>query len=144
MISWGIIAGLTAFVTTPFQFYTVRFFLGLAEAGFFPGVIVYLTHWFPARDRGRALAWFFIASPVAQFVSPKLSYFLLRIGTTETSGDVTVVYPALWGLQGWQWMYIAWGIPAVILGFLVLFKLPDWPRDATWLDTDEREALEEE
>ncbi len=144
MISWGIIAGLTAFVTTPFQFYTVRFFLGLAEAGFFPGVIVYLTHWFPARDRGRALAWFFIASPVAQFVSPKLSYFLLRIGTTETSGGETVVYPALWGLQGWQWMYIAWGIPAVILGILVLFKLPDWPRDATWLDTDEREALEEE
>ena len=109
MISWGIIAGLTAFVKTPFQFYSVRFFLGLAEAGFFPGVIVYLTHWFPAHDRGRALAWFFIASPVAQFVSPKLSYFLLRIGTTETSGGATVIYPALWGLQGWQWMYIAWG-----------------------------------
>src|SRR5271168_1422063 len=75
MVSWGIIAALTAFVKTPFQFYTVRFFLGLAEAGFFPGVIVYLTHWFPARDRGRALSWFFIATPVAQFVSPKLSYF---------------------------------------------------------------------
>ena len=77
MISWGLVAALTALVTTPLQFYGVRFLLGLAEAGFFPGVIVYLTHWFPARDRARALAWFFVATPVAQFVSPKLSYFLL-------------------------------------------------------------------
>jgi ACS family tartrate transporter-like MFS transporter len=144
MISWGIVAALTAFVKTPIQFYIARFILGLAEAGFFPGVIVYLTHWFPVRDRGRALSWFFIATPVAQFVSPKLSYFLLRMGTTETSGGVTVHYPALWGLQGWQWMYIAWGIPAVILGILVLFKLPDWPKDARWLEADERDALEEE
>lgn len=144
MISWGIVAGLTALVKTPFQFYAVRFLLGLAEAGFFPGVIVYLTHWFPVRDRGRALSWFFIATPVAQFVSPKLSYFLLRLGTSETSGGVTVHYPALWGMQGWQWMYIAWGIPAVILGILVLFKLPDWPKDASWLEPDERDALEQE
>jgi ACS family tartrate transporter-like MFS transporter len=144
MVTWGIVAALTAFVKTPFHFYLVRFFLGLAEAGFFPGVIVYLTHWFPARDRGRALSWFFIATPVAQLVSPKLSYFLLRIGTTETSGGVTIAYPALWGMQGWQWMYIAWGIPAVILGFLVLFKLPDWPKDARWLEPDERDALEQE
>ena len=76
MISWGLVAGVTALVKTPNQFYCVRFLLGLAEAGFFPGVIVYLTHWFPARDRARALAWFFVATPVAQFVSPKLSYFL--------------------------------------------------------------------
>ena len=142
MISWGFVAGLTAFVKTPVQFYSVRFALGLAEAGFFPGVIVYLTHWFPARDRGQALSWFFIATPVAQFVSPKLSYFLLRIGTTETSGGVTIHHPALWGMQGWQWMYIAWGIPAVILGFLVFFELPDWPKDARWLEPDERDALE--
>ena len=107
-------------------------------------MIVYLTHWFPARDRGRALSWFFIATPVAQFVSPKLSYFLLRIGTTETTGGVTVHHPPLWGMQGWQWMYIAWGIPAVILGILVLFKLPDWPKDAPWLEPDERDALEQE
>ncbi len=144
MISWGIVAALTAFVKTPFQFYSVRFALGLAEAGFFPGVIVYLTHWFPARDRGQALSWFFIATPVAQFVSPKLSYFLLRIGTTETTGGVTIHHPALWGMQGWQWMYIAWGIPAVILGILVFFELPDWPKDARWLQPDERDALEQE
>jgi ACS family tartrate transporter-like MFS transporter len=144
MISWGIVAALTAFVKTPFQFYGVRFFLGLAEAGFFPGVIVYLTHWFPARDRARALSWFFIATPVAQIFSPRLSYFLLRIGTTETFGDVTVQHLALWGLQGWQWMYIAWGIPAVVLGILVLLYLPDWPKDAHWLKSDERDALERE
>jgi MFS transporter, ACS family, tartrate transporter len=126
------------------QFFSVRFLLGLAEAGFFPGVIVYLSHWFPARDRARALSWFFIATPVAQIVSPKISYFLLRIGTSETTGNVTVHYPVLWGMQGWQWMYIAWGLPAVILGFLVLFKLPDWPRDARWLEPAERDALEEE
>jgi MFS transporter, ACS family, tartrate transporter len=144
MVSWGIVAALTAFVKTPFQFYGVRFLLGLAEAGFFPGVIVYLTHWFPARDRARALSWFFIATPVAQFISPKISYFLLRIGTTETFGDTTIQHSALLGLQGWQWMYIAWGIPAVVLGILVLFNLPDWPKDARWLSVDEREALEQE
>jgi MFS transporter, ACS family, tartrate transporter len=144
MISWGIVAALTALVKTPLQFYGVRFLLGLAEAGFFPGVIVYLTHWFPARDRARTLAWFFIATPVAQIVSPKLSYYLLRIGTTETFGDVMIHHPLILGLQGWQWMYIAWGIPAVILGFLVLFHLPDWPREAHWLTPDERDALEQE
>jgi ACS family tartrate transporter-like MFS transporter len=124
------------------QFFGIRFLLGLAEAGFFPGVIVYLTHWFPSRDRARALAWFFIATPVAQFVSPWISYYLLRIGTTETIRGVTVHYPQVLGMQGWQWMYIGWGIPAVILGILVLYWLPDWPREARWLQPDERDALE--
>ncbi len=145
MISWGIVAALTALVKTPVQFYGVRFLLGLAEAGFFPGVIVYLSHWFPVRDRARALSWFFVATPVAQLVSPKLSYFLLRIGTTEVfDGGVTIHHPALLGLQGWQWMYIVWGIPAVVLGILVILHLPDWPRDAHWLTPDERDALEQE
>lgn len=144
MVTWGLVAALTAFVKTPWQFYGIRFLLGLAEAGFFPGVIVYLTHWFPARDRAQALSWFFIATPVAQALSPKLSYLLLRIGTTETSGGITTTYPTLLGMHGWQWMYIGWGIPAVLLGVLVLFLLPDWPREARWLDPDEREALEKE
>jgi MFS transporter, ACS family, tartrate transporter len=144
MITWGILAGATSLVKTPFQFYCVRFCLGLAEAGFFPGVIVYLTHWFPTRDRARALAWFFIATPIAQIVSPRPSYYLLRIGTTETIGSVTVHYPAVWGMHGWQWMYIGWGIPAVLLGILVLFRLPDWPKDARWLRDDERSALEDQ
>jgi ACS family tartrate transporter-like MFS transporter len=144
MITWGLLAAATAAVKTPFHFYVVRFFLGLAEAGFFPGVIVYLTHWFPVRDRARALSWFFIATPVAQIISPRLSYYLLRIGTTETIGGITVHHPAIWGMQGWQWMYIGWGIPAILLGILVLVWLPDWPKDLRWLLPDERSALEDQ
>jgi ACS family tartrate transporter-like MFS transporter len=134
MVSWGVVAALTAWVTKPWQFYTVRFFLGLAEAGFFPGVIVYLTHWFPSRDRARALAWFFVATPIAQIVSPKLSNELLKIGLDGS--------PRLLGMVGWQWVYIAWGIPAVVLGLLVLGFLTDRPGQARWLEADEREALE--
>ena len=144
MVSWGIIAALTAMVSEPWHFYTVRFLLGLAEAGFYPGVIVYLTHWFPTRDRARALAYFFVATPIAQFVSPKLSNILLKIGTDETINGVLVHHPEVWGLEGWQWVYIAWGIPAVILGIVVLFFLTDKPAQAKWLEPDEREALEQE
>ncbi len=144
MVTWGILAALTATVTTPMQFYCVRFGLGLAEAGFFPGVIVFLTHWFPNRDRSRAVALFLIATPVAQIVSPKISNLLLQIGTDEVINGVTVHHPELLGLEGWQWMYIFWGVPAVLLGFVVLFMLPDRPREAKWLATDEREALEQQ
>ena len=136
MISWGLVAAMTAFVKVPWHFYTVRFFLGLAEAGFFPGVIVYLTHWFPSRDRARALAWFFVATPIAQIISPKLSNELLKIGIDGN--------PTLLGMVGWQWVYIAWGIPAVILGILILLFLTDRPGQARWLDPDEREALSAE
>lgn len=134
MISWGLVAAMTAFVKVPWHFYTVRFFLGLAEAGFFPGVIVYITHWFPSRDRARAFSWFFVATPIAQIVSPKLSNELLKIGL---DGNPTVL-----GMVGWQWVYIAWGIPAVILGVLVLIFLTDRPAQAQWLDPEERSALE--
>jgi ACS family tartrate transporter-like MFS transporter len=144
MISWGLMAALTSYVRTPWQFYGARFFLGLAEAGFFPGVIVYLTHWFPSRDRARALSWFLIGTPIAQLVSPFLSYPLLKIGSTETIRGQVVTYPAILGLHGWQWVYIAWGIPAVVLGVVVLIFLTDHPRQAGWLEPDEREALEAE
>lgn len=165
MITWGFCASLTAFVTTPLQFYGVRFLLGLAEAGFFPGVIVYLTHWFPSRDRAKALAWFFIATPMAQIVSPLLSIPLLRIGSLAPTGDMVqplvhmgllkvgsveaigeamTMTPRFLGLVGWQWIYIGWGIPAVVLGFFVLAFLTDRPRQAAWLEPDEREALENE
>jgi ACS family tartrate transporter-like MFS transporter len=144
MVSWGLMAALTALVKTPFQFYAVRFLLGLAEAGFFPGVIVFLTHWFPSRDRARALATFTVATPVAQAISPKLSNFFLKIGTTETINGVPVHHPELLGLEGWQWIYIFWGIPAVLLGILVLFALPDRPRQARWLSSAEADALEQE
>lgn len=144
MVTWGICAALTAYVTTPMQFYVVRFTLGLAEAGFFPGVIVYLTHWFPTRDRSRALAYFFVAAPVAQIISPKISNALLKIGTDETINGVSVHHPELLGLEGWQWVYIFWGIPAVILGVVVLVWLKDRPSDAGWLTSEERSALEKQ
>lgn len=144
MVSWGIVAALTAFVATPMQFYGARFMLGLAEAGFFPGVIVYLTHWFPVRDRARALSWFLIATPIAQMISPKICNLMLPIGATVEESGVLVTHPELWGLEGWQWIYIAWGVPAVVLGVLVLFFLTDRPRHARWLEPQEREALEAE
>ncbi|MGE3822094.1 MAG: MFS transporter, partial [Isosphaeraceae bacterium] len=136
MVSWGIVAALTAFVKTPIQFYVVRFLLGLAEAGFFPGVIVYLTHWFPSRDRARALAYFFVATPIAQFIGPPISGQLLKIGTDGRA--------ELFGLEGWQVAFIFWGIPAVVLGVMVLFILTDRPAQAHWLEPDEREALRAE
>lgn len=134
MVSWGIVAALTAFVRTPFQFYAARFMLGVAEAGFYPGVIVFLTHWFPKRDRTKALAWFFIGTPIAQMIGPPIS------------GQI-MVFPGghgatIWGLVGWQWVFILWGAPAVVLGVASLFLLADWPRDAVWLTTEERDALD--
>ncbi len=168
MITWGIMASLTAFIghhlgvstwfvevwnsafnaklgVTEFQFYAVRFLLGLAEAGFFPGVVVFLTHWFPARDRARALALFFIATPVAQVIGPLLSSYLVKIGTDDVvNGLVVRHHPELLGLEGWQWVYVVWGLPAVILGIVVLFMLPDKPRHAKWLTDEERAALEDE
>lgn len=144
MVSWGIMAGLTAAVKTPAQFYTVRFLLGLAEAGFFPGVIVYLTHWFTARDRAKALSLFLIATPFAQVINPFVAKFVLPIGATETVDGVTRHRPELWGLEGWQWLYILWAVPAVLLGFGVLRLLTDKPRQARWLTGEERDALENE
>jgi ACS family tartrate transporter-like MFS transporter len=144
MVSWGIIAALTALVKTPTQFYAVRLLLGLAEAGFFPGVIVYLTHWFPSKIRARAVATFLVATPVAQIISPKISNAFLKIGTDEMVHGVMVHHPLLLGLKGWQWVYIFWGIPAVVLGVLVFLFLTDRPRQARWLTPEEREALETE
>jgi ACS family tartrate transporter-like MFS transporter len=144
MVSWGILAALTALVKTPMQFYVVRFLLGLAEAGFFPGIIVFLTHWFPVRDRTRALALFFVATPVAQLISPPVSRLLLRIGTDETINGVLVHHPEVLGLKGWQWVYIFWGIPAVTLGAVIWFWLKDRPAHAKWLAADERDALEQQ
>jgi len=133
MISWGIIAALTAWVRTPHQFYAARFALGIAEAGFFPGAIVYLTHWFPVRDRTRALSWFMTGSTVAQIISPRISNYLLGLGTLAAPGPL--------GLAGWQWLFVFWGLPAVLIGLLVLWLMPDHPNDAHWLSVDEKTAL---
>jgi ACS family tartrate transporter-like MFS transporter len=144
MVAWGCAAALTAWVRTPFQFYVVRFFLGLAEAGFFPGVIVYLTHWFPGRDRSRALSWFLIATPIAQITSPKISNALLKLGAETDLAGATVNSAALLGLKGWQWVYIVWGLPAMVLGLVVYFWLTDRPCEASWLTAEEKAALERE
>jgi MFS transporter, ACS family, tartrate transporter len=133
MITWGVLAACQALVRTPGQFYLVRFLLGLAEAGFYPGIIVYFTHWFPTRDRARALSYFFVATPLGQVLNPLLSKPLLAIGST----------PVL-GLVDWQWVFVAWAAPAVVLGVVVLLVLPDRPRHARWLTAEEREALEAE
>jgi MFS transporter, ACS family, tartrate transporter len=130
MFAWGALAAAIAFIATPFQFYSLRFLLGVAEAGFFPGMLVYLTHWFPSRDRARATAALIVATPFSQIVSPKISGAMLKVDFL--------------GLKGWQWMFISWGVPAVILGCLILFFLPDRPRDARWLAVEERDALEAE
>jgi MFS transporter, ACS family, tartrate transporter len=134
MISWGIVAAMTAFVRTPVQFYALRFLLGLAEAGFYPGVIVFLTHWFPRQDRTKTLAWFFIGTPVAAIIGPPISERVISIGMHGN--------PPFCGMVGWQWVFILWGIPAVILGILVLAILADRPSNATWLTDEERQALE--
>lgn len=162
MLTWGLMAGLTSLVKTPFQFYTVRFFLGLAEAGFFPGVIIYLTHWFTARDRAKALSIFLVATPFAQIVSPKISGWLLTVGTDmqipKLAGlwDIGLLQTLdAWalklhqlltgtGLHGWQWVYLIWGVPAVVLGFVVLLMLTDRPKQARWLTEEEKQALETE
>jgi ACS family tartrate transporter-like MFS transporter len=130
MVFWGVAASAMAFIGSPVQFFTLRFLLGVAEAGFFPGMIVFLTHWFPSRDRARATATLIIATPFSQIISPKLSGALLHVNAL--------------GLHGWQWMFIAWGVPAVVLGVIILLFLPNRPRDARWLTPEERDALEAE
>jgi ACS family tartrate transporter-like MFS transporter len=134
LISWGIISAFTAFVRTPMQFYIVRFLLGVAEAGFFPGLIVYFTHWFLSADRARALSGLVMAVPFSLALGAPVSALLL---------DVKWL-----GLVGWKWLFLLEGLPAVILGFLTLLWMTDRPRDAKWLSAEERvyleSALEEE
>ena len=144
MVTWGIMAAATAFVTTPLQFYIVRFLLGVAEAGFFPGVLVYLTHWFASKDRARAISYFLVASPIAMILGPAISRMFIDIGRTHELDGVMITNPLFLGLKGWQLIYIFWGIPAVIAGIVVLFYLTDRPRQATWLTAEESEALEAE
>jgi ACS family tartrate transporter-like MFS transporter len=125
MISWGLISGAMAFVQGPNSFYTLRFLLGAAEAGFFPGIILYLSYWFPARQRAAVTAIFMAAAPLSTVLGSPVSGALL-----EMHGVL--------GLSGWQWMFIVEAVPAVILGVVVLFYMTDRPEKATWLRDDER------
>ena len=131
MITWGIISGLMALVVGPTSFLTLRFLLGVAEAGFFPGIIFYFNYWYPARYRGRVISTLFLALPVSNAVASMVSGAILEMDGTL-------------GLKGWQWVYILEAIPAVVLAFVVLRQMTDRPAAAAWLATEEKAWLETE
>ncbi len=133
MITWGIIASATAFVQGPISFYVVRFLLGFAEAGFFPGIILYLTYWFPRVQRARVVALFFLAVPLSSVFGGA------AVGPADRSRRGGVLGFA----AGWRFMFFVEGIPAFLLGIVVLFVLPNRPRNARWLSKNEATALEE-
>jgi ACS family tartrate transporter-like MFS transporter len=124
MATWGVISCLMILIRGPLSFYFLRFLLGAAEAGFFPGMIFYMKRWFPARARARAVAWFMTANPLAGIVGSPLSGALLGL-----TGK---------GLSGWQWMFLTEGVPAILLGVIVLRVLSDRPEEAAWLKGEER------
>ena len=128
MITWGLIASAMMFIRGPLSLYGLRFLLGAAEAGFFPGMIYYLSRWYPAEERARAIARFMVAIPVSGIVGGPISGALLGL-----DGRL--------GLAGWQWLFLLEGLPAVLLGFVVLARLPDGPEQAAWLTPAEREWL---
>jgi len=131
MIVWGLVSMATIWVSGKWSFYGMRVLLGLAEAGFFPGIVLYLTYWVPARERARMGALFMIAAPVAVGIGSPLSGLLLRLQD-------------LAGLKGWQWLFLLEGLPAVILGLITLGWLTSRPEDASWLAQDERDWLARE
>jgi ACS family tartrate transporter-like MFS transporter len=128
MISWGAISVAMMFVRTTPTFYVLRFLLGAAEAGFFPGVVYYLSHWYPEGQRARAIAAFMTAVPVSGVVGGPLSGALLSLN-------------GLFGLAGWQWLFLVEGLPAILLGVIVLVYLPDRPETADWLSSEEKDWL---
>jgi ACS family tartrate transporter-like MFS transporter len=128
MITWGVLAACMALVAGPRSLYVLRLLLGAAEAGFFPGVILYLTYWFPADYRGRIIGVFMVAIPASSFIGSPISAALL-----ETDGWL--------GLRGWQWMFILEAIPAILLGLACLAVLSDRPADAKWLADEDRDWL---
>ena len=131
MIIWGVISASMVFIEGPRSFYVLRFLLGAAEAGFFPGIILFLTWWFPERERTRTVALFLTAVAAAYVAGGPLSGGLLELDGVA-------------GLEGWQWLFLVEGLPAIALGFVTLRYLDERPRDAEWLEPDERAFLEEE
>ena len=130
MMTWGIVSAAMAFVTSVEGLSIVRFLLGVAEAGFFPGIIFYLTYWVPATERARIVTIFMAAIPISSLVGAPLS------------GLVLDGFAGIWGLKGWQWLFILEAVPSILLGVAALWMLPDRPRDAPWLTADESQALE--
>jgi D-galactonate transporter len=132
MITWGLLSAAMMFITTPSMFYVIRFFLGVAEAGFFPGIILYLTYWYPAHRRGKVAALFMTAIPVSGVLGGPISGWILKS------------LPGVAGLAGWQWMFLLEGIPAVLIGIMVIFYLQDRIRHANWLTEEQKLLLEAE
>lgn len=130
MITWGLISAAFMFVQTPMQFYVLRSLLGIAEAGFFPGIILYLTYWYPAGRRTRIIATFMAAMPIAGILGGPIS------------GAILDQFHGVSGLQGWRWLFLLEGVPAAVLGVIALFWLSDGIRQANWLDNDEKHLLE--
>jgi len=127
MIAWGSLTVLTALVHTPSQLYVARFVLGAAEAGFFPGVIVYLSHWFVFEDRAKATSNFMGAIPLSAALGSPLAGWILGRGWL--------------GFQGWRWLFVVEGAPAILLGVVAFFFLTDWPRTAAWLTSEQQQWL---
>jgi D-galactonate transporter len=126
MVTWGILAACTMFVSSAWSFYLVRFLLGVAEAGFFPGMILYLSYWFPGRERARAVGFFMSAIAISYAIGAPIS------------GGIMSAFGGVAGLTDWQWLFLLEAIPAVVAGFFVLFYLDDGPEHADWLDEDEK------
>jgi ACS family tartrate transporter-like MFS transporter len=129
MFTWGLLAAATMFVRTPLEFNVLRFLLGMAEAGFFPGVVFYLTLWFPARARARAVSRFYVSLPLSSVVMGSVAGWLLGLG-----GKL--------GLSGWQWLFLVEGLPTAMFSLVILKMLPDSPAKAAWLTVDEKEWLQ--
>jgi len=130
MVTWGLVSMGTAFIQGRAGFLALRFILGVAEAGLFPGVILYLTYWFPAIYRGRIIAAFMVAIPLSLAVGSPISTAILAMG-------------GIAGFKGWQWLFLIEGAPTILLAVIVLLVLPDRPRDAGWLAEDQKQWLEE-
>ncbi|MFB0492132.1 ACS family tartrate transporter-like MFS transporter [Methylobacterium sp. OAE515] len=130
MVTWGLVAGSMAFITGPVSFLTLRFLLGVAEAGFFPGMILYFTYWFPQRYRARVVAALFLAVPGSNALTAVISGAILQLDGT-------------WGLHGWQWLFILEAVPSILLAFAVLALMTDRPAQATWLNAEDRAWLAE-
>jgi MFS transporter, ACS family, tartrate transporter len=133
MVSWGLISAAMMFVRGETSFYVLRFLLGVAEAGFFPGMILYMTYWIPARQRAQAAAWFLTSTALSGVIGGPLAGLLLQMDGVPLFGTP---------LKGWQWLFLVEGVPTVLLGFVILFYLDDKPRDARWLTAAEKDWLE--
>jgi D-galactonate transporter len=131
MITWAILSASMVFVSSPTVFYVLRFFLGVAEAGFFPGIVLYLTYWFPAQRRSRMNALFMIGIPFAGVVGGPLSGWILN------------AMNGAHGMAGWQWLFLIEAVPSLVLGVVTIFYLPDSIRAASWLSNEEKQLLEE-